>query len=83
MARFETLLMLALACLALASGCSSDGETPDCPPLRTYDVNSAQSRADARDAMRAAAAKGCITLPAGFAEGGSDGDGDAGAGGSP
>jgi len=75
------LLKLALATAFVACGCSSEGETPDCPPLRLYDVNSAQSRAEARAEMKAAAAKGCITLPAGFDSAGDDGA--AGSGGSP
>jgi hypothetical protein len=75
-------LKLALATAVVVCGCSSEGKTPDCgPPLRLYDVNSAQSRADARAEMRLAAAKGCITLPAGFDTAG--GDGAAGSGGSP
>jgi hypothetical protein len=75
------LLKLAVAAAFVACGCSSEGKTPDCPPLRLYDVNSAQSRADARAEMRAAAAKGCITLPTGFDSVGDDGS--AGSGGSP
>jgi hypothetical protein len=77
---FRTVLTLALATGALGYGCGSDdGETPDCPPLRLYDVRSAQSVDAARAEMKAAAAKGCITLPVGF-----DSDsGSAGAGGGP
>jgi hypothetical protein len=74
----RTLLPLALATVALACGCGSDeGKTPDCPPLRVYDLQSAQSVAAARAEMKAAAAKNCITLPAGFDSA------DPGAGGSP
>jgi hypothetical protein len=74
-------LKLALATAFVACGCSSEGKTPDCRPLRLYDVSSAQSRAAARADMRAAAEKGCITLPAGFDAAGDDGA--AGSGGSP
>ena len=76
-----SLLLLAFATAIVVCGCSSEGETPDCPPLRLYDVNSAQSRAGARAEMKAAAAKGCITLPTGFDSAGDDGA--AGSGGSP
>lgn len=92
MARSGTLLALAL--FALVPACSSDGATPNCPPLRVYDVNSAVSRADARDMILASAAESCLTLPAGVVddsgEGGGAGASDtpgasgaAGAGGSP
>jgi hypothetical protein len=74
-------LKLALATAFLACGCSSEGETPNCPPLRLYDVNSALSRTAARAEMQAAADKGCITLPTGFDTAGDDGA--AGSGGSP
>lgn len=77
-----SLLQLALAMPVIVCGCSSEGETPDCPPLRLYDVTSAQSRASARAEMKAAAAKGCITLPTGF-DGAGDNAGAAGSGGSP
>lgn len=75
----RTRLSLLIAAGALLFACAEDGETPDCPPLRLYDIASAQSVAAARAEMKAAAAKGCITLPAGF-----DADaGAAGAGGGP
>ena len=77
---FRTLLKLALATAALGFGCSSEGETPECPPLRLYDITSSQSVAAARAEMKAAAAKGCITLPVGFD---SADPGAAGAGGGP
>ena len=74
--RRPPLLRLALAAaVALACGCSAEGKTPDCPPVPLYDAKSALSIAAARAELKAAAAKGCITLPVGFD--------DTGAGGSP
>ena len=75
----KTRLLLVLAAGALVYGCAEDGETPNCPPLRLYDISSAQSAAAAREEMKAAAAKGCITLPVGF----NSDAGAAGAGGGP
>jgi hypothetical protein len=59
-------LRLLLIGAAVACGCSSDGKTPDCPPLPHYDVRVPKSQ-ETLAALKAAAAKGCITLPLGEA----------------
>lgn len=64
--------VVALAALASAWGCSSDGSTPStttCPPLPLYDINDATARANARAALLAA--KNCLTLPVGLEAGAS------------
>jgi len=87
--RYGHSLVLAVSlCLALASACGSEGQTPVCSTFPApYDVRTERGRLGARKDIAAAAADGCLTLPAGFdddAEGGAGGAGGAsGAGGSP
>ena len=63
--RFQWLLLCiaggVLASVA-ATGCSSDGYSPDCPALALYDVSDAASiTPDARAARKASEEKGCST----------------------
>jgi hypothetical protein len=63
---FRPCLVAALLC-GVASACSADGHTPDCPELPRYDVRQPLSDA-ARAKLIASANQGCITLPVGFTE---------------
>ncbi|MFZ5891669.1 MAG: hypothetical protein ACOY0T_11500 [Myxococcota bacterium] len=64
MAQVRSALVTALALAALCGGCSSEGETPKCPPLPLYDVRDESAREAVRPQLLAA--KDCITLPVGL-----------------
>ncbi len=70
------LCVIAGCLFGLLAACGSDGTTPDCPELPRYDIREPLS-AETLAKLRAAAAKGCVTLPAGETNSG----GAAGAGG--
>jgi len=77
--RFGHKLVLPLSLsLVLAPACGTDGETPTCTTFPDpYDVRSEADRLGARDAIAAAAAERCLTLPAAFdGSGGAAGAGD-------
>jgi len=85
----HSLVLAGSLCLALPSACSNEGQTPVCSTFpEPYDVRAERGRLNAREAMTAAAADGCLTLPAGFDDdaeggaGGTDGGAASGAGGS-
>lgn len=71
------LCLFVVSLLGLLVACGADGYTPDCPELPRYDVRQPLS-AEAQAKLRAAAAKGCITPPAGLIDAAAGGNGGAG-----